>query len=43
MEFFEKFVDAVKFVFTFKAYVMLPIIILVFGLIIRIKINMDKK
>jgi len=39
MEFFEKFVDAVKFVFTFKAYVMLPIIILVFGLIIRIKIK----
>ena len=39
MEFFERFIDAIKFIFTFQAYVMLPIIILIFGLIIRMKIK----
>ena len=39
MEFLNKFIEAIKFIFTFKAYVMLPIIIFIFGLIIRMKIK----
>lgn len=39
MEFLYKFIDAIKFIFTFQAYVMLPIIIFIFGLIIRMKIK----
>lgn len=39
MEFLNKFIEAVKFIFTFQAYVMLPIIIFIFGLIIRMKIK----
>jgi len=37
MVFFYKFIDVIKFIFTFKAYVMLPIVIFIFGLIIRMK------
>lgn len=43
MEFINKFLDSIRlfftFFFTFKAYVMLPIIIFVFGIIIRMKIK----
>jgi galactitol PTS system EIIC component len=38
MEVVDKIIEGVKFVFSFKAYVMLPIVILIFGIVIRMKI-----